>query len=458
MDVVFYPNFQKRHNSTKIPTEQGQTFSGQMVEPFDMSSPSIRFSFAAGFAPYSYGFCYINSLGGRYYHVTEWTYESGFWICQLVCDVLGSGRDDIFNTSAFVMYSSSHYTSLIPDSRVSTFTNKIHSQQAANLFPSIWGSGCYAVTVIGSGGGTQTYILDYAGLGGLIDALSIADSTELDDQMEQLFAGASINSILTACWLPFPPAFAYGENPETTIKIANWDSGVSAHFSLLTTAAETEIVPSFGGAADYQKNSLYLSCEMWLPFIGKVAIPVDEILGTSSLQIRYTFDPSTANFIVVVSGNNGGKFSFSGKCGHTIPISAISVNPLQGIIDTTSATASAVGLNFGGAASQAFDAFQAFSIPTTSTVGNVDSKALIAGFDYSYNSFAAGTVVIDWFLTPLACTPADIAPVLGWPVMSVKNLGSMSGYVQTSGASVEWGFEAETQEINNLLDGGVYLE
>ena len=78
MEIVFYPAFNKRQNSTKIPTDGGQTFSGEMVEPFDMTAPSVRFSFPAGFAPYSYGFCFINSLGGRYYHVTEWTYAVSY--------------------------------------------------------------------------------------------------------------------------------------------------------------------------------------------------------------------------------------------------------------------------------------------------------------------------------------------------------------------------------------------
>lgn len=458
MEIVFYPAFNKRQNSTKIPTDGGQTFSGEMVEPFDMTAPTVRFSFPAGFAPYSYGFCFINSLGGRYYHVTEWTYESGFWIATLVCDVLASFRDDIFNSSAFILYSASNYNQLIPDARISTTTAKIRSQQTAGLFPGIWGDGCYCITVIGSGGGTQSYILDYSGLGDLIDALSISDATELQDQMQQLFAGASINSILTACWLPFPPTFAYGFNQETTVKIANWDSGVSSHYALLTTSAETAIDLSFGGAKDFQKNSLFLSCECWLPFIGKVSLPVDELIGSTSLQIRYTFDPSTANFIVVLSGNNGGKFSYSGKCGHTIPISAISVNPLQGAVDTASAVASAASLNFGGAAKDAFSAFQSYAFPTVSTVGSVDSKALIAGFNYAYNSFNAGAVCLDWYLTDIPTDPEDTAPVIGYPLMQVRRIGSLSGYVQTVQASVAAGLESENVQINTLLDGGVYIE
>ena len=458
MEIVFYPSFNKRQNSTKIPTDGGQSFSGEMVEPFDMTAPTLRFSFPAGFAPYSYGFCFINSLGGRYYHVTEWTYESGFWIASLVCDVLASFRDDIFNTSGFVIYSASNYNQLVPDARLSTYATPVHSQQVANLSPGIWGGGCYAVTVLGKGGGTQTYVLSYSALGDLIDAMSIADATEFQDQMQQLFAGASINAILTACWIPFDINTAGGENPDTTIYIANWNSGVAAKYAALTVQAKATIPLNFGGADDFRKSSMYLSAELWLPFIGKTALPIDEISGSTSLEIAYTFDVSTANFIAIVSGNNGGRFSYSGKFGHTIPISAISVNPLQGAIDTATAAASVAHLNFGGAVSSAFDAFQNFSFPTASTVGNVDSKALIGGFNSTYNAFFAGQVVLDWYLTSTVTTPQEVAPVIGYPLGQVRRIGSLSGYVQTVQASVAAGLESENVQINTLLDGGVYLE
>ena len=115
-------------------------------------------------------------------------------------------------------------------------------------------------------------------------------------------------------------------------------------------------------------------------------------------------------------------------------------------------------LNFGGAVSSAFDAFQNFAFPTASTVGNVDSKALIAGFNSIYNAFFAGQVVLDWYLINTVTTPQEVAPVIGYPLGQVRRIGSLSGYAQTAQASVAAGLESENVQINSLLDGGIYLE
>ena len=55
--------------------------------------------------------------------------------------------------------------------------------------------------------------------------------------------------------------------------------------------------------------------------------------------------------------------------------------------------------------------------------------------------------------------PSNITQTLGTPTMEVKLLGSLTGYVQTNGASVSASADITIlNTINSMLDGGRYIE
>lgn len=56
--------------------------------------------------------------------------------------------------------------------------------------------------------------------------------------------------------------------------------------------------------------------------------------------------------------------------------------------------------------------------------------------------------------------PEDIEPIIGLPVYDTKVISTCGGYVKTYRASVtpNGAFGGEIDMINNLLDGGVYLQ
>ena len=57
-----------------------------------------------------------------------------------------------------------------------------------------------------------------------------------------------------------------------------------------------------------------------------------------------------------------------------------------------------------------------------------------------------------------AVEPDSVAETMGRPCQKVRQINGLTGYVQTRNASVATGNSDITQQINNLLDGGVYIE
>ena len=54
--------------------------------------------------------------------------------------------------------------------------------------------------------------------------------------------------------------------------------------------------------------------------------------------------------------------------------------------------------------------------------------------------------------------PSTVAVSIGRPLNAVRTLSSLSGYVQTEDASVSADNDEMSDQINTLLDGGVFLE
>lgn len=459
MQVVFYSDFPKRQNSTKRPTGQGVTLSGTLKEASSILRPVIRIPWTSGGAPV-YTFAYIPDFG-RYYHVRDKVYNPGFWEFTLIVDVLATYKEDILNEDHYILYSSSNYNTQIVDNRLSTISKPFFSRQTAAFTPSTQPSnGCYCVTVIGSGGGTQSYIMSFNDLGALIDAMSIEDGTEFTDQMEQLFAGASINAILNACWLPFDPETVGGASQLEPVMIGNWDSGVNARYALLYVDFLAGMSLSFGNAPDdFRRCAPYLKAEMWLPFVGKVAFPVDEFRQSTLVNIHMVVDPSTATIVYIIAGDNGGIMTISGSCGHQIPISTLSINTISALENAASTVGNAVGLNIGSAASDLFNTVLAMESPTMSTVGGISSKALNGAFRLLLTNLSTWEVAIDWYWCTTMADPSEVAAKIGRPCYDMHTLSSLSGFCQCANASSAAGeLEEETNEINSFLNGGFYIE
>ena len=100
MDVIFY-TLDKKRNSTKRPTGDGETLSCKLKDNTLMLSPSLELALPAGSAPL-YNYCYIAAFR-RYYYI-EWESESTtLWIAHCTEDVLATYRASIGASTKYIL-------------------------------------------------------------------------------------------------------------------------------------------------------------------------------------------------------------------------------------------------------------------------------------------------------------------------------------------------------------------
>ena len=117
MQATLY-KFNKRSNSTKVPSGQGAVVEMKLKDGCSIYSPSFLLS---SMDPTLYNYVEWNE---SYYFIQDaFLVRQGLWEIQCKIDVLASYRTQILNTSAFVTYSSNVFNTYIPDTRLSTNAN-----------------------------------------------------------------------------------------------------------------------------------------------------------------------------------------------------------------------------------------------------------------------------------------------------------------------------------------------
>lgn len=110
--ITFY-TINKRDNSTKLPSN-GRAFNCIINKGSGVITPTITLDIGANENPTAYNYCYIPAFN-RYYHVGEWYYTEGLWTVTLQVDVLATARNDIGNSTLYVLRSASAYDGNVID-------------------------------------------------------------------------------------------------------------------------------------------------------------------------------------------------------------------------------------------------------------------------------------------------------------------------------------------------------
>lgn len=130
-------SFRKRLNSTAIPPDFGTTEQGELKDTFTLTGLSVKFRFSDPAQVPVYNYAYIVELS-RYYFITDWYYEAGFWLARLAVDVLASNRADILASSQYVARSTSNFDASLIDTAYPAIGSAQH--MSAALTPEeLWG-------------------------------------------------------------------------------------------------------------------------------------------------------------------------------------------------------------------------------------------------------------------------------------------------------------------------------
>lgn len=212
-------------------------------------------------------------------------------------------------------------------------------------------------------------------------------------------------------------------------------------------------------ATDWRKiyHTIYLS----LPYCGVITFPASELINaTSFFVVCYVSQNGAVTYEVSAVGNHTVEIGcYYGNCAGAFMIGESQTSLLTSLAATSSAINGAVATagalatgNFAAAAAGGASAISgtlAALTPCNSMVGGGGGGAYTSNYIAScWTAFHDTTV-----------SPDSISATIGTPAMAQKVIGTLSGYVQTQGASVEVAAEQPIRDrINQLLDGGIFYE
>lgn len=480
MNVTFY-TISKRRNSTKQPTGSGASYTCLLKEATTTSRPQIAIKWdGSSGSPAAYNYAYISEFG-RYYWVNSWAYVDRQWIASCSVDVLATYKTDIGNSSKYVLRAYSAFDAYAPDNKYMPLEPPLVQTFAMPGFA--WATsfdyGRFVIGVIGAGntfaaGGVGYYVVDSAGLQGLITAcftqsLQIWTSTtslgsdigealnRYGENLEKSLANP-VQFINSICWVPFTPSTSGTD----TIKLGNVNTGVSG--GKLSDPIHTD---TFTASCNQWNSGIYAwpnlepFCRFVLhcPPFPDMDIPAELLLpnplslaGTGNISGSIYTDVTNGLAILNVDKGGGTIMSSSAQLGVKIELAGSSVDYAGQI----KAAASTVGTGI----SAFFNPAGAISGVTSGIVGFAEAsqpKAKSGGYSGGMGAIKAAQYRgLIQYLYPI---PELDEAEIGIPLLKTKTINTLSGYVLCADGEVSCNAtEEEHRELTAFLTGGFFYE
>lgn len=384
---------------------------------------------------------------GRYYWIEDASYNKGVWAISCRTDYLATYKSEILANTCYVTRSASLYNEYLIDS----------------LFPSpaqptisVSSSGALAVSETGS------IIICTAGrYGNSFFAVTPTNFTKLMNYLYSEDYLTSLNSLLntpenlqkeiahpeeyllSATWIPVSLS---GDAPISLGYITTGITGMLLQTGSIWGQTITLSIPKHPNSDGfaYRKLSPFTRYDLYIPFYGTIGIDPCTVATATTIYINYRADINGGLDIGVLTDAGAIIFSGQGNFGAPVGISGRSTNTIGTVTSALSSVGSLFSGNFIGAASSIASAFESVYPHVYSSGGTGGTMLPDTSARITAQFFAQTTIDTVRFGRPL-CQPVA--------------LSSLSGYCKTEGASVACSAtENGKNEINRLLDGGVYIE
>lgn len=486
MATAEFYKFSKRKNSTKQPSSPGTQLDVVLKSGTSLLSPTFLLNLSG--KPDSN---YVK-FESWYYFITDIvSIHNDLWEIHCDVDSMATGKTNILNTHAYVLYDSVSNTE-IPDNRIPIKTTKSVSAATAAC-PFVPDGGCYIVSLTGAHGSTGVYKVSESELSDLIDDLQhIIDNIfdfngvtpptpptpptgvpSIEDLLEYMagwleYDGNYIKYMIELAIRPISQFFGSGDIPENIreCKFIPFDVGTTVAQSPIYLGSFITHIRSLGKlntetvhrsnsvsipwqASDYRRRSPYTDVYLYLPYIGMTKLSSENLVGQSSLTVDYTLGMRDGSLIVTVSSGIEIIGQYSGNVAASVPVGVSNINlpkAAQSVIMGAAAVASKSIAPFGMAALNFADSVT----PNFSCVGGLDGIAAIG----ANQNITCYTVFHDTVVSP----NSEIATV-GSPTMAPKSLATLTGFCQCQDAHVEGDFPSRIlDEIDSYLNSGFFIE
>lgn len=481
--TIYVGKISKRKNSTLQPTLT-TSFDVLLKTPTSLHTPTFTISAS------SFDYNYIK-WGDRYYFVTDVvSRNNSLWEVSAVCDVLATFKTDILASTQFVSYSSASGGTWLADTRIPLLKSGTVQKNVSTMNFLFTAGGFYVLSVIGDSG-SKVWATDITNLKRLVNNVSqwtntlvsniqsmlpyaspVTDMQAYQNMTQALIGTGTLgnayldapNCIRSCIWVPFFISDYIGSSG--SIYLGAFDTGATGYECQTTPHANSLSINIPWQHSDWRRavcEEVYL----YLPLVGMVNIPSDEIVNETALTIEWSATATDGTIAFCIKAGNQIVGAYGANCAVNYPI-GISQQASAGEIVQTAFAGLQKSVSSGihakhplaGAATKADFAFNTIdavydTIDTALTrhnscIGGIGGGAGV-GLDLDATVY---TVSHDTIVTPSA-----MQQTMGLPTMKPMALATLTGYCQCANAHVSAPAEAqELDEIDAYLNGGFYIE
>ena len=484
--ATFY-TLTKRKNSTLQPTGSGTDYDVNLKSGTSFISPTFLLNYS-GQPTFNYA-----HFEGRYYFVNDITQiRNDLWEISTLVDVLATYKADILASTQFVSYSSSSTSSWLADTRIPLQKNATVSSNTSSMGALFTSGGFYVLSVVGKTG-CDLWACDSTHIARILDRVNNWkddiyddvftnhtyqwDASDLGVNFENLSkiitrSGAVGNAysdapacIRSCIWVPFFAANFAGSSG--VINLGQFDTGVTT-FKCIPTAYSSATSVSIPWQFSDWRRAICEEVYLYLPLVGMISIPSDEIVGQSSITVEWSAtatDGCVAYRVVSgsqVIGTYGSNCSVNYPIGVSQQASAgeIVQSLISGIQKTVSAGVSSsmspismAAAEFSTVATGVVAAYDTLNVANTahnSCIGGIGGGAGV-GLSLDLKCFTVAH--------PTVIPPADMKDTMGLPTMKPMALSTLTGYCQCSNAHVSAAATStELDAIDRYINSGFYIE
>lgn len=453
--------FSKRENSTKIPASSPTVFNVVLKAPCSMDTPV----FLINAESFDFNFCQYAG-NGHYYWITDITSErNDLWSVACAVDVLATFKDEIQATTAWVQYSSQSYNLNIVDKRLPTplGVTTFFTEPATPTFDE---DGFYVLCAAGvgysgnTGGFTQMYGMSASRLISLAERFFTLDDfiTDIRDYFRSPY-----DSVVEVYWVPFVMS-KYGGGDDT-IYLGNYNMGINGEAIVQRNSRDVVTMTITHPYGDF-RDAFCCSYTLYLPFYGYIDINAQDLYGFTTMTVEIVTDLYDGGVVYKIyasneSGNQVSVGTYGVNVKGSIPVGQGTglgnFTSIAGFITGNTLPILALGTTLVERTVRALGGFGSFS-SITEDLYTTQPKA---SGSFSGTAMAKLKLNVELAITYRNTTESPTAQnaIRGNACGKTLSLGSLSGYVQTAGASVSIDGELDhARRINAYLDGGVYLE
>lgn len=456
--VNFY-TFSKRDNSTKQPTGTGTQLNCELLQPSSIFTPYLELNSVIA-NPSSLNYAYIATYG-RYYWVTDWTYDKGFWICRLEVDVLATYKTQIGSSTQYVVRAASAYNLTITDTKYPALSySQLTNVSFDSLHTSFTNGGSFVIGIsngssVESAGITYYAVREFV-MRQLMEFLfggTWMDATDITTQLQKELINP-MQYIDSIRWYPFDiPNSTSISLGSDTIKFGFWDSQITAPVinaaDSIIPFAQSKTVPSHPQASrgTYLNGSPYTRLLLDAYGFGQVPIDASIFAGSNTLTLGIAVDViSGVGKMMLYAGSSDPKMFYKQYAPVGVDMKISQAN--QGLISAPAQVmAGAASLAYGnvlGFGAGVLSALESL-MPQITSSGSVGSKA-------AYTN--APVLIISRY-----SLPAEDITNLGRPLCSAIQISTLSGYIQCENVELEIAATYnELTQIRSHLESGFFYE